>query len=209
MSGIKKSEHRNATRSRRYIKQAFGELLNEKDLAKITVTDIVERANISRGTFYAHYLDVYDLYTAIQNNIMETLDFAVEKIGIESMIADPTFAVLSGMKFLEQNKTYYGLFANSGYGEAFVDRIINYIVNKFSPVVDELFHRNQTEKVKAFFLYTMGAYKNVILKWFSNDLGMSGADCADHLIEFYLNSRPAEIIALGERLKEKTENTEA
>lgn len=208
MSGIKKSEHRNAARSRRYIKQAFGELLNEKDLAKITVTDIVERANIFRGTFYAHYLDVYDLYTAIQNNIMETLDYAVGKMGIENIIADPTFAVLSGMHFLEQNKTYYGLFANSGYGETFVDRMIRYIINKFSPVVDELFQHSQTEKVKAFFLYTMGAYKNVILKWFSNDLRMSGADCAQYLIEFYLHSRPAEIIALAEKMKEKTENSE-
>jgi AcrR family transcriptional regulator len=68
-----KSTHKNASRSRHLIKQAYGELLNEKDPAKITLTDIVERANISRGTFYAHYLDVYDLSMAIQNNIIETL----------------------------------------------------------------------------------------------------------------------------------------
>ena len=41
-----KSTHKNASRSRHLIKQAYGELLNEKDPAKISVTDIVERANI-------------------------------------------------------------------------------------------------------------------------------------------------------------------
>ena len=59
-----KSTHKNAVRSRQMIKKAFAEMLNEKDIAKITVTDIVEKAGISRGTFYAHYMDVYDLYNA-------------------------------------------------------------------------------------------------------------------------------------------------
>ena len=66
----KKSTHKNAARSRHLIKQAFAELLNEKDMSKITVTDIVERANISRGTFYAHYLDVYDLYDKLEQDIL-------------------------------------------------------------------------------------------------------------------------------------------
>ena len=196
MSGIKKSEHRNAARSRRMIKQAFGELLHEKDLHKITVTDIVERANISRGTFYAHYLDVYDLYNAIQNNIMETMDFAIGQIGIDSMIKDPTNAVISGMQFLEANKTYYGLFAQSAQGETFVGRIISYMENKFAPAVDSLFVGESNVRVKLFLLYTLGAYKNVLLRWFSGDLDVSAADCAKMLIDFYLSSRPQEILSL-------------
>ena len=40
MAVAKKSSHKNAARSRHLIKQAFAELLNEKDIAKITVTDI-------------------------------------------------------------------------------------------------------------------------------------------------------------------------
>ena len=53
-----KKEYRSAIRSRRFIRQAFMELLREKRLEKITVTDIVNRADINRSTFYAHYTDV-------------------------------------------------------------------------------------------------------------------------------------------------------
>lgn len=197
MSVIKKSDHRNAARSRRMIKQAFGELLHEKDMHKITVTDIVERANISRGTFYAHYLDVYDLYNAIQNNIMETMDFALSNVGIEAMLSDPTSAILSGMEFLEANKTYYALFADSAQGESFVGRIISYMENKFSPAVDALFSGDSNVRVKTFLLYTLGAYKNVILRWVRGDIDVPADVCARMLIEFYLRSRPEELLALS------------
>lgn len=52
-----RTEYRNATRSKLLIKKAFIDLLKEKPASKVTVTDIILEANISRGTFYAHYLD--------------------------------------------------------------------------------------------------------------------------------------------------------
>lgn len=48
-----KAEYKSAIRSRRMIQHALVELLQEKELDKITVTDIVTRADINRGTFYA------------------------------------------------------------------------------------------------------------------------------------------------------------
>ena len=56
-----KAEYRSAVRSRRLIKQAFADLLQEKPLDRITVTDVVQRAGINRGTFYAHYADIPDV----------------------------------------------------------------------------------------------------------------------------------------------------
>ena len=41
--------------------EALADLLTEKPLDKITVTDVVTRANINRGTFYAHYRDIPDV----------------------------------------------------------------------------------------------------------------------------------------------------
>ena len=49
-----RAEYRSAIRSRRMIREAYTVLLKEKDLSKITVTDIVNRADINRATFYAH-----------------------------------------------------------------------------------------------------------------------------------------------------------
>lgn len=56
-----KAEYRSAVRSRKLIKAALADLLQEKPLDKITVTDVVNQAEINRGTFYAHYSDIPDV----------------------------------------------------------------------------------------------------------------------------------------------------
>ena len=50
------------TKTRRLIKAAFLELVQTKPVQKITVTELAKQAEISKGTFYLHYLDIYDLY---------------------------------------------------------------------------------------------------------------------------------------------------
>lgn len=49
-------------RTRKLIEGAFQELLISKGFQKITVSDITQTAAINRATFYAHFVDKYDLY---------------------------------------------------------------------------------------------------------------------------------------------------
>ena len=49
---MEKKEYRSALRSRKMIRQAFFELLKEKSFEKITVTDVVKKADVNRSTFY-------------------------------------------------------------------------------------------------------------------------------------------------------------
>ena len=55
------------------IRQALFDLLKEKPLNKITVTDICKMADINRSTFYSYYEDVYALLTQIQNELFEDI----------------------------------------------------------------------------------------------------------------------------------------
>ena len=52
---------RAAIRTRRIILNAFCTLLEEKDFSDIRIADILEAAQVSKGTFYNHFLDKYDL----------------------------------------------------------------------------------------------------------------------------------------------------
>ena len=47
------------------IQKNFMSLMAEKGYDRVTVTDIITRSEISRGTFYLHYLDKDDLLQKI------------------------------------------------------------------------------------------------------------------------------------------------
>ncbi len=46
---------------KKYIQNAFGDLLAEKDFEAISIQNIMERAGLNRATFYNHYQDKYEL----------------------------------------------------------------------------------------------------------------------------------------------------
>lgn len=65
MATAEQQTDRRAKRSVRLIKQAFRELVEEKGFEAVTVQDIADRADVNRGTFYAHFPDKYALLDLI------------------------------------------------------------------------------------------------------------------------------------------------
>lgn len=52
---------RRIQRTRQLIQDALVSLIAEKGYEKVTIQDIIDRANVGRSTFYAHYRDKEDL----------------------------------------------------------------------------------------------------------------------------------------------------
>ena len=64
---------RRSQRTRHLLSAAFVELMREKGYSAITVSDLIERANIGRSTFYSHYRDKDDLFVAELDRVIEVL----------------------------------------------------------------------------------------------------------------------------------------
>ena len=58
---ISMQQHQKFLQTEGKIKDAVVQLIREKGLVNITVSDIVSQAKINRTTFYRHYLDKHDL----------------------------------------------------------------------------------------------------------------------------------------------------
>lgn len=54
----KKVIDRRVQRTRQLLQNALSELILEKAYEKITVQDVIDRANVGRSTFYAHFQDM-------------------------------------------------------------------------------------------------------------------------------------------------------
>ncbi|MED1819482.1 TetR/AcrR family transcriptional regulator [Bacillus subtilis] len=64
---------RRSIKTKSAIKHAFLKLFQEKEINKITVSELSKEADIGRGTFYLHYKDVFDLYEQIEDEIFQQL----------------------------------------------------------------------------------------------------------------------------------------
>ena len=65
---------RRSLRTQSAIKKALEELLAEKNISEISITELTERADIHRATFYLHYEDIYDLYQDYKMDIFKMTD---------------------------------------------------------------------------------------------------------------------------------------
>lgn len=86
------------------IRSEFSNLLNEKGISNLTVSDITRKANINRGTFYLHYIDKYDLLQQLENEVLESLKaifFKYNKENDDDLISFQS--VLESLEYVKSN----------------------------------------------------------------------------------------------------------
>lgn len=82
----RKREDRRVRRTRASIRRAFLDLLDEKSYGQITVTELSEKADINRKTFYAYYSGMDELLRELEQDLME--DYEEVCTGINFSIPD-------------------------------------------------------------------------------------------------------------------------
>lgn len=66
-------------KTRASIRRAFLDLRAAKPLERITVRELVERAEVGKATFYLHYRSVYDLSESLQRQAIDEIVGAIQE----------------------------------------------------------------------------------------------------------------------------------
>ncbi len=125
---IKKTKNR--------LKQELVGLLREKPLNRISVTELCDRAELNRSTFYLHYTDVYDLYRHLEESLYGEFKNALEKhmsqdTGWLDDILSPRqrgrLDVLTEvLRFIKKNAAMYGFLLPENRGNAFLQKLYEF-----------------------------------------------------------------------------------
>ena len=118
-----KAEYRSAIRSRRLIREAFMAILQESGTAKMTVTDIVRRADINRATFYAHYPDVQGVVDEIENEIIEKMFDVLLLSPHGDFFSDPKPLLKSVNSYVEENIAYFRVLVKANEALPFMEKM--------------------------------------------------------------------------------------
>ncbi len=105
----KNNKRRQATRES--IEKTFIELLQAKEISQITVSDICKITGYNRTTFYANYLDIYDL----ADKIRDKLEAEVNELYENELFYNCGNDYFKLFQHIKENQIFYITYFKLGY----------------------------------------------------------------------------------------------
>lgn len=165
------------------LKDSFIDLLEKKDISRITIKEICENADINRATFYAHYMDQYDLLRKIENELLENIGAHFEAFyradSAESM--DEVRLAEGIFEYLKENARLCKLLLSERGDFSFQKKVMMLVYDK---IIAELTDNNRISKEDAEYVYsfTISGCVGMVQKWFNEGLVKSPRYMAEMVI---------------------------
>lgn len=183
-----KAEYRSSIRSKNLIKKAVAKLIHEKEISRITVSDVIREADISRGTFYAHYPDIHSVIEQIETEEVKKL------VTLVNMTKDADSEVKNTKDFLKiicthiyEDFEYYRMLMQSCFLNNYLCRIIDIYYDETLTKLMSIDKSNDESKVKTYLTFVSSAAKETIVAWIDGRIECSPEEIA---------SRTAKLIEL-------------
>ncbi|HIZ89095.1 MAG: TetR family transcriptional regulator C-terminal domain-containing protein [Mucispirillum sp.] len=149
------------------LKDAFWQLYSEKDINKIRIVEITDLAGYNRGVFYSYYKNIYEMFDAIEREIM----LEIKEIShlIQSFIMDETYnqdklaVIINNYK---KNEKYLKVLFTKSDNPRFMMRIKKMLKDN---LVKEAKKAGSTkENIEYYIEYYVSGMLNLLIYWFVN-----------------------------------------
>ena len=121
---VKNNRRRRESVSR--IENTFMTLLQTKEISQISVAEICKKADINRSTFYANFIDIYDLAEKIKEHLEAELNKQFN--GMTNVVCTSFENTVSFFSHIKENQLFYRSYFKLGHDKSF--QLINYEINE-------------------------------------------------------------------------------
>ncbi len=157
---------RRIAKSQEAIKKAIVELMSEKSFDDITIQDISDRANVSRGTIYLHYVDKFDLLDKlIEEHINE-----LRKMCESAAELDFRDANLPWFEYLERHYLFFSTMLASKGAPSFRSQFVEFLIEEFKDEVDITKGKNHGLNEEIILHFIVTSYVGIVEWWFKNGM---------------------------------------
>lgn len=189
-----KKEDRRTSYSKRMIRESLYELMAEKPINKISVTEICEKADVNRSTFYAYYTDIYDLHKSIieeffilQKNVIKHIK---ESIKSKNALNEFTYSdfykiVYYYLKTVKENTALYKFIFNQNADNTVHASFAKITYQTIKEVLNPLIVDERAEELKKAFTFVAGGTTALIMKWMENNCDTPLDILASYVAKYY------------------------
>ena len=166
------------------LKQSLLELMRREPIDKITVKDICEKADINRGTFYAHYANPYDLLAQIEDELMSEILGSVET----SLQAESISVLLSDIfeSIIKNSDLCSVLFSEYG-DKAFLKRIMFIARDRSIAEWNKIIPSAKKEQLEMLYLFYANGCVAIIENWVQNGMKESPKELTNFIEKISTN----------------------
>lgn len=170
------------------IKDSFVKILKQKPISKISIKEICEDADINRATFYAHYLDQYDLLHQIENELIDGINQYLNGYDFRGKL-DATVEMLEKiLEYIKENSELFSLLLNSNGDINFQQEITKVIGQQhFSSMLTS--NSLSKEDAEYIFLYFATGSIGVIQKWLKDGMKKPVQEMAELILRISIKGR--------------------
>ncbi len=112
------ADSRKVRLTKRVLREALVELLQDRDIARVTVTSVCALADVHRSTFYAHYETIFDLLDDVEKDYLEHVPYLV--LGESRAVAREEFR--GYLRYVADNRAVFrALLANGRMQDRVID----------------------------------------------------------------------------------------
>ncbi|MGN0668149.1 MAG: TetR/AcrR family transcriptional regulator [Angelakisella sp.] len=94
------------------IEKVFIELLQSKELNEITVSEICQRCQLNRSTFYANFIDLYDLADKVRAHLEEEVSLLYQAEITQKFNSNDYLRLF---RHIKENQLFYRTYFKLGY----------------------------------------------------------------------------------------------
>lgn len=161
-------------RTRRSLRDAFIELLQDMELEKISVNRIAERATVSRVTFYLHYRDIQDMLEKMADEMIGDIRGILIKRADNPTIEENWPIMVNLLEHIAENAKFYKVVLASKRTTIFIDRLLNLLTEMITERFEKLGSDNMISSAGVpkdiAQWYFSAALIGTIISWLENDI---------------------------------------
>lgn len=162
-------------KTRDSLNKALVELLRDKPLTKITVTELCRMAQINRSTYYLHYRDPYDQYDKLEQTLYQefadTIDGFIEAhshwfTDLISASRDAQTRLLEELfSYIKKNALIYGSILPMHQGNELLDKLYKAGHDRFFQTIIPEVSPEEIERLEYFFAFVASGSMGVLRQW--------------------------------------------
>ena len=172
-------ESRKTKYTRTVLQDSLIELMEQKNISKITIKEICENADINRTTFYAHFSDQYHLLETIEN---QTLDYA-EQMLTNLLKTDKNQAreiIENIFEYFAKNSNHIQILMSEQGDIIFQKKLFALIYEYCSQISTDL-NINTFVEDEYYFVFAVNGSVGIIQHWLKTGLKKTPKEMADFL----------------------------